>query len=190
MVNPFPAIRGLLDLIHFSDKVRPVIDPMKHLTNKNIRGSEAALARSGVRTTPFRQEPKEFYDPYPPQSYWASEGYSKERGLGDAIHTTRKPAEGFYDISDDADKFLPLAREKVEDILIDNEIYDLPPNEVTNLVISEAMNMAKAAKYLGLQNRKGRPNVFTQFDPVVPEFVKPPEGQFMDILKYLETLEE
>ena len=52
------------------------------------------------------------------------------------------------------------------------------------------MNMAKAAKYLGLQNRKGRPNVFTQFEPVVPEFVKPPEGQFMDILKYLETLGE
>jgi hypothetical protein len=52
------------------------------------------------------------------------------------------------------------------------------------------MDMAKVAKYLGLQNRKARPNVYTQFNPVVPEFVRPPEGQFMSILDYLEGLEK
>jgi hypothetical protein len=189
MANPLKYARGILDLLHFSDEVRPVIDPMKHLTNPNIRGAEASLARSKVRTTPFRQEPKEFYDPYPPQSYWASEGYKKERGLGDAIHTTRKPVEGFYDISQDADRFLPLAMEKVDDILSTNKIK-IPDGERSDLIISEAMNMAKAAKYLGMQNQKYRPNVFTQFNPVVPEFVRPPEGQFMNILDYLEGLEK
>jgi len=189
MANPLKYARGILDLLHFSDEVRPVIDPMKHLTNPNIRGAEASLARSKVRTTPFRQEPKEFYDPYPPQSYWASEGYKKERGLGDAIHTTRKPVEGFYDISQDADRFLPLAIEKVDDILSTNKI-NIPDGERSDLIISEAMNMAKAAKYLGMQNQKYRPNVFTQFNPVVPEFVRPPEGQFMSILDYLEGLEK
>jgi len=189
MANPLKYARGLLDLLHFSDEVRPVIDPMKHLTNPNIRGAEASLARSKVRTSPFRQEPKEFYDPYPPQSYWASEGYKKERGLGDAIHTTRKPVEGFYDISQDADRFLPLAIEKVDDILSTNKI-NIPDGERSDLIISEAMNMAKAAKYLGMQNQKYRPNVFTQFNPVVPEFVRPPEGQFMSILDYLEGLEK
>ena len=189
MADPLKYARGLLDLLHFSDEVRPVVDPMKHLTNPNIRGAEASLARSKVRTTPFRQEPKEFYDPYPPQSYWASEGYKKERGLGDAIHTTRKPVEGFYDISQDADRFLPLAIEKVDDILSTNKI-NIPDGERSDLIISEAMNMAKAAKYLGMQNQKYRPNVFTQFNPVVPEFVRPPEGQFMSILDYLEGLEK
>jgi hypothetical protein len=189
MANPLKYARGILDLLHFSDEVRPVIDPMKHLTNPNIRGAEASLARSKVRTTPFRQEPKEFYDPYPPQSYWASEGYKKERGLGDAIHTTRKPVEGFYDISQDADRFLPLAIEKVDDILSTNKI-NIPDGERSDLIISEAMNMAKAAKYLGMQNPKYRPNVFTQFNPVVPEFVRPPEGQIMSILDYLEGLEK
>lgn len=189
MANPLKYARGLLDLLHFSDEVRPVIDPMKHLTNRNIRGAESSLARSKVRTTPFRQEPQEFYDPYPPQSYWASEGYKKERGLGDAIHTTRKPVEGFYDISQDADRFLPLAIEKVDDILSTNKI-NIPDGERSDLIISESMNMAKAEKYLGMQNQKYRPNVFTQFNPVVPEFVRPPEGQFMSILDYLEGLEK
>ena len=67
---------------------------------------------------------------------------------------------------------------------------NIPPNERADLIISETMDMAKVAKYLGLQNRKARPNVYTQFNPVVPEFVRPPEGQFMSILDYLEGLEK
>ena len=57
--------RGLLDLMHYSDEVREVIDPAQHLTNPNIRGAERDLANAAVRLTPFRVEPKEIYKPYP-----------------------------------------------------------------------------------------------------------------------------
>ena len=112
MASPLPAIRGLLDLIHFSDTVRPVIDPMKHLTNKNIRGAEAALARSECEQLHFVRA-KEFYDPYPPQSYWASEGYSKERGLGTLFTQLENRLKVFTTLVT-TQIILPLAREKLK----------------------------------------------------------------------------
>ena len=67
--------RGLLNLFHYSDEPREVIDPAMHLTNRNITGAERDLANAAVRLTPFRVEPKEVYAPYPPQAYYGGENY-------------------------------------------------------------------------------------------------------------------
>ena len=176
--------RGLLDLMHYSDEVREVIDPAQHLTNPNIRGAERDLANAAVRLTPFRVEPKEIYKPYPPQAYYGGPEYKKERGLGLIEHMTQQPADGFYDVSDDADRFMPLANEKISDMLSDRGI-NMHPKDKYDLVTSEAMRMAKEAEYLGLANRAAKRDVYTMFDAVVPDRIKDQEGMEMSILEYL-----
>lgn len=176
--------RGLLNLFHWSDEPREAIDPAMHLTNRNIIGAERDLANSAVRLTPFRVEPQEVYKPYPPQAYYGGEGYKKERGLGLIEHMTSQPREGFYDVSDDVDRFMPLANEKINDMLSDRGI-NMHPKDKYNLVTSEAMKMAKDAAYLGLSNRAAKRDVYTMFDAVVPDRIRDQEGMEMSILEYL-----
>lgn len=168
--------KGLLDLLHYSDTPLDVVDPQKHLTNKNISGQERQLNYS-TRLTPFRQEPEVIYNPYPPQSYWGTENYVKESGLGDVVHTTRQPEEGFYDVSSDMEKLYLIAREEVLDLMAQHG-KKLNPQEIHNLSTSRAMGLAKELGYLGLSNRKYRPDVYTQFEPVVPDDV-------MTLMEYL-----
>lgn len=176
--------RGLLNLFHYSDEPREIIDPAKQLTNPNIRGAERDLANAAVRLTPFRIEPQEVYKPYPPQAYYGGEEYKKERGLGLIEHLTSQPREGFYDVSDDIDRFMPLANEKINDMLSDRGI-NMHPKDKYNLVTSEAMKMAKDAAYLGLSNRAAKRDVYTMFDAVVPDRIRDQEGMEMSILEYL-----
>lgn len=181
--NAAKIARGLLDLFHYSDEPREVIDPTLQLTNKNIKGAERDLSY-GTRLTPFREEPEFIYKPYPEQSYWGSSNYNPERGLGEFVHTTRQPEEGFYDVSEDLEKLYLLAREEVMDLA---SKYDkqLDPQEVHRLAQGRAMSMAKDMGYLGLSNRKYRPEVYTQFNPVVPEQVGPSRDQLMNLMDYL-----
>lgn len=163
-------LRGLLDLLHYSDEPREVIDPQKHLTNKNIRGAERDL-NYPTRMTPFREEPEVIYQPYPAQSYWGDENYIPEPGLGDYVHTSRQPEEGFYDVSEDMDKFYMIAREEIMD-MAKTHGKQLSPQEIHRLATGRAMGIAKEQGYLGLSNRKFRPNVYTQFEAVVPDLIE------------------
>jgi len=177
--------KGLLDLFHYSDEVRPVIDPLQHLTNPNVRGMERELAY-GTRLSKYGEVPEVIYDPYPPQSYFGTSGYTPESGLGGVIHRAPAEAEGFYDVSEDFRKFMPLAREEVMDRLA---AFDkkLSPPEVNAMVQGRAMSLAKEAKYLGLSNRKYRPNVYTQFNEVIPQEVQPLGQEMMSLIEYLKS---
>lgn len=176
--------RGLLNLFHYSDEPREIIDPAMQLTNRNISGAERDLANAAVRLTPFRVEPQEVYKPYPPQAYYGGKDYKKERGLGLIEHLTSQPREGFYDFSDDIDRFMPLANEKINDMLSDRGI-NMHPKDKYNLVTSEAMKMAKDAAYLGLSNRAQKRDVYTMFDAVVPDRIRDQKGMEISILDYL-----
>ena len=175
--------RGLLDLFHYSDEPLEVIDPDKFLTNPNIRGQERELSY-GTRLTRMNEEPEVVLQEYPPQSYFGDESYSPEMGLGDYIHYTQEPAEGFYDITEDIDRFFPIALEEVKDLAAK---YDkkLTPIEINRLATNRAMKYAKDFGFLGLSNRKYRPNVYTQFQKVIPMDVSRRDGSVGDLLEYL-----
>lgn len=175
--------RGLLDLFHYSDEPLEVIDPDKFLTNPNIRGQERELSY-GTRLTKMNEQPEVVLQEYPPQSYFGDESYSPEMGLGDYIHYTQEPAEGFYDITEDIDRFFPIALEEVKDLAAK---YDtkLTPIEINRLATNRAMKYAKDFGFLGLSNRKYRPNVYTQFQKVIPMDVSRRDGSVGDLLEYL-----
>ena len=175
--------RGLLDLFHYSDEPLEVIDPDKFLTNPNIRGQERELSY-GTRLTRMNEQPEVVLQEYPPQSYFGDESYSPEMGLGDYIHYTQEPAEGFYDITEDIDRFFPIALEEVKDLAAK---YDtkLTPIEINRLATNRAMKYAKDFGFLGLSNRKYRPNVYTQFQKVIPMDVSRRYGSVGDFLEYL-----
>jgi hypothetical protein len=179
--------RGLLDLFHYSDEVRPVIDPAQQLTNPNIRGMERELSYP-TRMTKYGEKPEVLYDPYPPQSYFGTQNYIPETGLGDAIMTTRQPEEGFYDVSIDLEKLYMLATEEVDD-LIASFGKTFSPQERRQMITARAMGLAKDANFLGLSNKKYRPEVYTMFDKVVPEMVQEPQGQMMSLQDYLRKKE-
>lgn len=175
--------RGLLDLFHYSDEPLEVIDPDKFLTNPNIRGQERELSY-GTRLTKMNEQPEVVLQEYPPQSYFGDESYSPEMGLGDYIHYTQEPVEGFYDITEDIDRFFPIALEEVKDLAAK---YDtkLNPIEINRLATNRAMKYAKDFGFLGLSNRKYRPNVYTQFQKVIPMDVSRRDGSVGDLLEYL-----
>ena len=175
--------RGLLDLFHYSDEPLEVIDPDKFLTNPNIRGQERELSY-GTRLTKMNEQPEVVLQEYPPQSYFGDESYSPEMGLGDYIHYTQEPVEGFYDINKDIDRFFPIALEEVKDLAAK---YDtkLTPIEINRLATNRAMKYAKDFGFLGLSNRKYRPNVYTQFQKVIPMDVSRRDGSVGDLLEYL-----
>jgi hypothetical protein len=175
--------RGLLDLFHYSDEPLEVIDPDKFLTNPNIRGQERELSY-GTRLTRMNEQPEVVLQEYPPQSYFGDESYSPEMGLGDYIHYTQEPVEGFYDITEDIDRFFPIALEEVKDLAAK---YDtkLNPIEINRLATNRAMKYAKDFGFLGLSNRKYRPNVYTQFQKVIPMDVSRRDGSVGDLLEYL-----
>jgi hypothetical protein len=52
------------------------------------------------------------------------------------------------------------------------------------------MSLAKEAKYLGLSNRKYRPNVYTQFNKVIPQEVQPLGQEMMSLVEYLESIKK
>ena len=180
------AVRGLLDLFHYSDKPLDVIDPSKQLTNPNIRGMERNLARP-TRLTPFREEPEVIIQDYPEQSYFGDQSYFPESGLGDYVHYTREPAEGFYDISQDVDRFFPIALEEVKDLAAKYK-KEFTPMEINELATARAMKYAKQFGFLGLSNRKYRPNVYTQFQKVIPMDVSRRDGSVGDLIEYLKKV--
>ena len=179
-------IQGLLDLFHYSDKPLEVIDPKKILTNPNIRGQERDLSY-GSLLSKYGEQPEVVLKEYPPQSYFGNESYRPEMGLGEYVHHTRQPAEGFYDINEDIDRFFPIALEEVKDL---NAKYDakLNPIEMNRLATNRAMKYAKEFKYLGLSNRKYRPNVYTQFQKVIPMDVSRRDGSVGDLIEYLKKV--
>lgn len=179
-------IQGLLDLFHYSDKPLEVIDPLKHLTNKNIIGKEKDLSY-GTRLTKMGEEPEVVLEEYPAQSYYGNENYNPEIGLGDYIHHTKQPAEGFYDINDDIDRFFPIALEEVKDLAAKYKT-ELNPAEINQLATNRAMRYAKEFKYLGLSNRIYRPNVYTQFQKVIPMDMSSREGSVGDLIEYLKKV--
>jgi len=162
--------RGLLDLFHYSDSPLDVVDPAKQLTNPNIRGAERELSY-GARLSPYGQRPEIVLQDYPDQSYWGDMQYVPEQGLGDFVHSTQQPKEGFYDLSDDIDKFFPIALEEVKDLAAKYK-KELTPPEINRLAIARAMKYVKEFGFLGIRNRKFRPNVYTQFNKVVPKEVE------------------
>tara|TARA_S200002703_G_scaffold159731_1_gene174401 strand:+ start:6743 stop:7321 length:579 start_codon:yes stop_codon:yes gene_type:complete len=180
--------KGLLDLFHYSDEVRPVIDPLQHLSNPNIRGMERELAY-GTRLSKYGEVPEVIYDPYPPQSYFGTSNYTPESGLGEVIHKTTADEEAFYDVSEDMKRFMPLAREEVMDRLAEFD-KKFTPYEVNLMVQGRAMSLAKEAKYLGLSNRKYRPDVYTQFNEVIPQEVQPLGQEMMSLVEYLESIKK
>ena len=175
--------KGLLDLFHYADEPLEVIDPAKQLTNPNIRGQERELA-SGYRLTPYREEPPVLIKDYPEQSYYGDQNYFPESGLGDYVHHTREPSAGFYDVNDDIDRFFPIALEEVKDLAAKYK-KEFNPVEINNLAISRAMKYAKQFGFLGLSNRKYRPNVYTQFEKVVPKDVSRRDGSVGELIEYL-----
>ena len=175
--------RGLLDLFHYSDEPLEVIDPDKFLTNPNIRGQERELSY-GTRLTRMNEQPEVVLQEYPPQSYFGDESYSPEMGLGDYIHYTQEPVEGFYDITEDIDRFFPIALEEVKDLAAKYGTK-LNPMEINRLATNRAMKYAKDFGFLGLSNRKYRPNVYTQFQKVIPMDVSRRDGSVGDLLEYL-----
>ena len=175
--------RGLLDLFHYSDEPLEVIDPDKFLTNPNIRGQERELSY-GTRLTKMNEQPEVVLQEYPPQSYFGDESYSPEMGLGDYIHYTQEPVEGFYDITEDIDRFFPIALEEVKDLAAKYGTK-LNPMEINRLATNRAMKYAKDFGFLGLSNRKYRPNVYTQFQKVIPMDVSRRDGSVGDLLEYL-----
>jgi hypothetical protein len=181
-------LKGLLDLFHYSDKPLEVIDPLQHLTNPNIRGSERNLAR-GTRLTPFREEPEVILQDYPPQSYFGDQNYFPESGLGDYVHHAREPSEGFYDISQDIDRFFPIALEEVKDLAAKYK-KEFNPAEINELATARAMKYAKQFGFLGLSNRKYRPNVYTRFQKVIPQDVSKRDGLVGELIEYLKRAGE
>tara|TARA_B100001287_G_C22676290_1_gene527862 strand:- start:1055 stop:1633 length:579 start_codon:yes stop_codon:yes gene_type:complete len=161
--------RGLLDLFHYSDSPLDVVDPAKQLTNPNIRGAERELSY-GARLTPYGKSPEVVLEDYPNQSYWGDMDYVPEQGLGDFVHSTRQPEEGFYDLSDDIDKFFPIALEEVKDLAAKYN-KELTPPEINRLAVARAMKYVKDFGFLGIRNRKFRPSVYTQFNEVIPQEV-------------------
>tara|TARA_R100001460_G_scaffold19369_2_gene40441 strand:+ start:2537 stop:3118 length:582 start_codon:yes stop_codon:yes gene_type:complete len=180
--------KGLLDLFHYSDEPLKVIDPARQLTNPNIRGQERRLA-SPTRLTPFREEPEVIIQDYPDQSYFGDQNYFPESGLGDYVHHTREPAEGFYDISQDIDKFFPIALEEVKDLAVKYK-KELNPVEINELALARAMKYAKQFGFLGLSNRKYRPDVYTQFQKVIPKDVSRRDGSVGELIEYLKRAGE
>jgi hypothetical protein len=112
--------------------------------------------------------------------------YIPETGLGKVIHRAPAEEEGFYDVSEDIRKFMPLAREEVMDRLAEFD-KKFTPYEVNLMVQGRAMSLAKEAKYLGLSNRKYRPNVYTQFNEVIPQEVQPLGQEMISLIEYLKS---
>ena len=179
-------IQGLLDLFHYSDKPLEVIDPKKFLTKPNIRGQERDLSY-GSLLSKYGEQPEVVLKEYPPQSYFGNESYRPEMGLGEYVHHTRQPAEGFYDINEDIDRFFPIALEEVKDLAAKYK-KELNPVEINRLATNRAMKYAKEFKYLGLSNRKYRPNVYTQFQKVIPMDVSRRDGSVGDLIEYLKKV--
>ena len=180
--------KGLLDLFHYSDKPLEVIDPDKFLTNPNIRGQERDLSY-GSLLSKYGEQPEVVLKEYPPQSYFGNKSYRPEMGLGDYIHYTQEPAEGFYDINADIDRFFPIALEEVKDLAAKYK-KELNPVEINRLATNRAMKYAKDFGFLGLSNRKYRPNVYTQFQKVIPMDVSRRDGSVGDLLEYLKKAGE
>jgi len=180
--------RGLLDLFHYSDEPLEVIDPAKQLTNPNIRGQERELTY-GSYLTPYGQEPKVVLQEYPNQSYFGNETYNPETGLGDFVHHTQQPSDVFYDLSEDIDKFFPIALEEIKD-LSSKYGKELDPQTIMNLARSRAMKYAKEFGFLGLSNRKFRPNVYTSFEKIIPKDVSKADGSVGGLIEYLKKAGE
>ena len=182
------AVKGLLDLFHYSDKPLDVIDPAKFLTNPNIRGQERDLSY-GSLLSKYGEQPEVVLKEYPPQTYFGDANYNPEIGLGDFIHHTKEPAEGFYDINKDIDRFFPIALEEVKDLAAKYK-KELSPVEINRLATNRAMKYAKEFGFLGLSNRKYRPNVYTQFQKVIPRDVSRRDGSVGELIEYLKRAGE
>jgi hypothetical protein len=92
-------------------------------------------------------------------------------------------------VSEDVKRFMPLAREEVMDRLAEFD-KKFTPYEVNLMVQGRAMSLAKEAKYLGLSNRKYRPDVYTQFNEVIPQEVQPLGQEMMSLVEYLESIKK
>ena len=79
---------------------------------------------------------------YPPQTYYGDVNYNPETGLGPYIHHTQQPAEGFYDINADIDRFFPIALEEVKDLAAKYK-KEFTPMEINRLATTRAMKYAK-----------------------------------------------
>ena len=128
-------------------------------------------------------------DPIFPQTYFGDANYNPEIGLGDFIHHTKEPAEGFYDINKDIDRFFPIALEEVKDLAAKYK-KELSPIEINRLATNRAMKYAKEFGFLGLSNRKYRPNVYTQFQKVIPRDVSRRDGSVGELIEYLKRAGE
>lgn len=179
---------GLLDLFHYSDEPLEVIDPSKYLTNPNIRSQERELSYPSLLSQ-YGEKPEVVINEYPPQSYFGDANYNPEMGLGEFIHHTQDPTEGFYDINADIDKFFPIALEEVKDLAAKYK-KELNPVEINRLATNRAMKYAKDFQYLGLSNRIYRPNVYTRFQKVIPMDVSRRDGSVGDLLEYLKKAGE
>ena len=61
------AVKGLLDLFHYSDKPLDVIDPAKFLTNPNIKDRREISYGS---VSKYGEQPEVVLKEYPPQTYF------------------------------------------------------------------------------------------------------------------------
>ena len=103
------------------------------------------------------------------------------------LYITQTASEGFYDINADIDRFFPIALEEVKD-LAEKYKKEFTPMEINRLAINRAMKYAKDFKYLGISNRKYRPNVYTQFQKVIPMDVSRQDGSVGDLIEYLKKV--
>ena len=185
--NAGNLVKGLLDLFHYSPKKLDVIDPDKFLTRGGrLQGQERELAYPTLLSK-YGEKPEVVLKEYPPQTYYGDVNYNPETGLGPYIHYTQQPAEGFYDINADIDRFFPIALEEVKDLAAKYK-KEFTPMEINRLAINRAMKYAKDFKYLGISNRKYRPNVYTQFKKVIPMDVSRRDGAVGDLIEYLKKV--
>ena len=59
---------------------------------------------------------------------------------------------------------------------------------MNQLATNRVMRDAKEVKDLGLSNRKYRPDVYTQFEKVIPMDVSSREGSVGDLIEYLKKV--
>ena len=137
------------------------------------------VARGLLDLFHYSDEPLEVIDPDKFLTNPNIRGQERELSYGTRLTKMNEQPE-----VEDIDRFFPIALEEVKDLAAK---YDtkLTPIEINRLATNRAMKYAKDFGFLGLSNRKYRPNVYTQFQKVIPMDVSRRDGSVGDLLEYL-----
>ena len=147
-----PEPQGLLDVTHFSQEPRSLLDPQSAFTNPRMRGAEQSLDPSV----------------YPKQTYFGVDvgqpgGYVPEGAVGNVPHYAQLPRERLLDVSQGWGDI-----EAEADALVAKR-GPLTPAAADSLKQATMMKIAKMRGYEGLYNPAYRSGpIATSFYPVTP----------------------